>query len=185
MPVDLKELRRLHEAATPGPWCAHTPDWDEDTESQMSISMKSYMDDSACYRTVDLIEAYSDFYPEDADYEEAVANVQLIAAARNALPELLDRLEAAEAKVARLRERHTPPEIVDEIRRTQAEVATMDPSGTAAKLLDAAAQQHNRITVLETEVARLREALTEISDGNVLREREWTSVEIAREALGR
>lgn len=82
MPVDLKELRRLHEAATPGPWF-------------------KYM------RTVTVEENGWDVEVAECSNNArgtVEADAALIAAARNALPELLDRLEAAESENARLRE---------------------------------------------------------------------------------
>lgn len=77
MEIDRSELRRLCEAATPGPW--------------------AYEDGSIVNR-----EHEGDDWDIAEVYPQNRANAHLIAAARTALPALLDALESAEAMVSAL-----------------------------------------------------------------------------------
>lgn len=80
--IDLDELRKLADAATPGPWAV--------TETNDSTTLRfarPYPQFPSSHGGV----WYLNMGPENAAF---------IAAARIAVPELLDRLEAAEAKLA-------------------------------------------------------------------------------------
>lgn len=79
-PEQREELRRLNEAATPGPW-GHNA---HGTVARIERHMDDWSDSVACRCE-----------SQDAD---------LIAAMRNALPALLDVIEEADREVERLRE---------------------------------------------------------------------------------
>ena len=89
MPVDLKELRRLHEAATPEPWYEQY----EYDGSRTVCQMRSTHETICVNRAT---------HVSGNPWERTKENGMLIAAMRNALPELLDRIEAAEAENAEL-----------------------------------------------------------------------------------
>ena len=82
--IDRDALRKLAEAATPGPW-----EIDPDG------------------RTINATESDGESYAvgEAYDLDVPTGDAAFIATARTALPALLDALDAAEAEVARLRER--------------------------------------------------------------------------------
>jgi hypothetical protein len=84
---DRSELRRLTEAATPGPWHALIDNYGEDTwPGSMFITNDPSEGQAALGR---------DFTQDDA---------RLIVAAVNALPGLLDALDSRDAQLAKLRE---------------------------------------------------------------------------------
>lgn len=76
--IDMKELRRLLEAATPGPWHVRGD----------KVCCGDPNDDSCAFAIADTFHSTKD---EDA---------ALIVALRNAAPDLLDRLESLEADMA-------------------------------------------------------------------------------------
>lgn len=90
MTIDREELRRLCEAATPGPWTLDP--CDGEFGFVRSGIVWTAQNDSAAFSGTDFIQAKTE---EDAAF---------IAAARAAVPALLDALEAAEARERRLRE---------------------------------------------------------------------------------
>ena len=75
---DYDALRKLEEAATPGPW----------TAVERDIIMSGVLD---------VAEAAPQ--PDDYDARQLSANAEFIAAARNALPQLLDELAELRAKL--------------------------------------------------------------------------------------
>ena len=86
--IDTKELRRLAQAATPGPWINHG--------RQLNVAGLPH---SAVAAKTLLARVYSEAY---GDVEQETANASFIAAANPAaITELLDRLEAAENDSAR------------------------------------------------------------------------------------
>ena len=87
--LDLAELRRLHEAATPGPWRTSREDMDSFVgSSDGGLESVAYI-----YRDpADRIPVIGTSYRNDS---------RLIAAMRNALPALLSIAEAAEAWLER------------------------------------------------------------------------------------
>lgn len=94
MKLDLAELRRLHEAATPGPWDERGDE--NDRESSSYVVSEAYVDEEPgicgdCNKHWPLVRA----------------DAELIVAARNALPALLARAEVYEAAVAWWKE-HRP-----------------------------------------------------------------------------
>ena len=91
MTIDINKLRRLTQAATPGPWVNYG--------RQPSAAGLPY---SAVAAKTLLVRVYSEAY---GDFEQETANAEFIAAANPAaVSELLDRFEAAENDVA-LKER--------------------------------------------------------------------------------
>ncbi len=87
MKLDLAELRRLHEAATPGPWDERGDE--NDRESSSYVVSEAYVDEEPgicgdCNKHWPLVRA----------------DAELIVAARNALPALLARAEVYEAAKA-------------------------------------------------------------------------------------
>jgi len=82
--IDTKELRRLAQAATPGPWINHGRQPNVAGLPHSAVAAKTL-----------LARVYSEAY---GDVEQETANASFIAAANPAaISELLDRLEAAEA----------------------------------------------------------------------------------------
>lgn len=83
--IDTKELRRLAQAATPGPWINHGRQPNVAGLPHSAVAAKTL-----------LARVYSEAY---GDVEQETANASFIAAANPAaVSELLDRLEAAEAE---------------------------------------------------------------------------------------
>ena len=83
--IDTKELRRLTQAATPGPWTNHGRQPNVAGLPHSAVAAKTL-----------LARVYSEAY---GDVEQETANAAFIAAANPAaVSELLDRLEAAEAE---------------------------------------------------------------------------------------
>lgn len=104
--VDTRELRRLHEAATPGPWEVYSHQSGSAEGCYVSVEADAR---GVLFDTLNAGSVRTIYSPEDNEsgwFEEGESadNLRLAVAARNALPSLLDRLEAAEAEVARLRE---------------------------------------------------------------------------------
>jgi len=90
MTIDINKLRRLTQAATPGPWVNYG--------RQPSAAGLPY---SAVAAKTLLVRVYSEAY---GDFEQETANAEFIAAANPAaVSELLDRLEAAEKERDALR----------------------------------------------------------------------------------
>lgn len=82
--IDIDELRRLAQAATPGPWINHGRQPNVAGLPHSAVAAKTL-----------LARVYSEAY---GDVEQETANASLIAAANPAaITELLDRLEAAES----------------------------------------------------------------------------------------
>lgn len=83
MTIDIKELRRLTQAATPGPWINYGRQPNAPGVPHSAVAAKTL-----------LARVYSEAY---GDFRQETANANLIAAANPAaISELLDRLEAAE-----------------------------------------------------------------------------------------
>ena len=90
--IDTKALRRLAQAATPGPWINHGRQPNVPGLPHSAVAAKTL-----------LARVYSEAY---GDVEQETANASFIAAANPAaISELLDRLEAAEKRTAKLEER--------------------------------------------------------------------------------
>ena len=88
--IDTKELRRLVQAATPGPWINHGRQPNVAGLPHSAVAAKTL-----------LARVYSEAY---GDVEQETANASFIAAANPAtISELLDRLEAAEKERDALR----------------------------------------------------------------------------------
>ena len=88
--IDTKELRRLAQAATPGPWINHGRQPNVAGLPHSAVAAKTL-----------LARVYSEAY---GDVEQETANASFIAAANPAaISELLDRLEAAEKERDALR----------------------------------------------------------------------------------
>lgn len=88
--IDTKELRRLAQAATPGPWINHGRQPNVAGLSHFAVAAKTL-----------LARVYSEAY---GDVKQETANASFIAAANPAaITELLDRLEAAEKERDALR----------------------------------------------------------------------------------
>lgn len=103
-PLDTAALRKLLEAATPGPWHLYA-------KHKLVICKE---DDFS-------IGQMSAGYPQ-APLKEQEANAALIVAMRNALPALLDRLKELERDAARWRF------VVSARNRTDIELASIDPT---------------------------------------------------------
>ncbi len=85
--IDINELRRLAQAATPGPWINHGRQPNVAGLPHSAVAAKTL-----------LARVYSEAY---GDVEQETANASFIAAANPAaISELLDRLEAAEKDIA-------------------------------------------------------------------------------------
>ena len=102
--VDLAELRRLHEAATPGPWEVYSHQSGNAEGCYVSVEADAR---GVLFDTLNAGSVRTIYSPEDNEsgwFEEGESadNLRLAVAARNALPSLLDRLEAAEADRERL-----------------------------------------------------------------------------------
>ena len=84
--MNVEQLRRLEQAATPGPWSSDTGGGEHGEQVQVTESKW------------DLAVIVEDVPPElrDSSLEQRIADARLIAAARNALPALLDIAEAAD-----------------------------------------------------------------------------------------
>jgi hypothetical protein len=91
MPVDLKELRRLHEAATPRPWQSERA-----YDGRRSVCILRSISTTLC------VNSEGDAWHEHPE-ENFQQNAALIAAARNALPSLLDEIERLREENARLK----------------------------------------------------------------------------------
>lgn len=85
--IDRDELRKLADAATPGPWEAITDRYDSEIGWYMGGHIPNVADE---FRT----EHDGDHPPLGAE------DAKFIAAAREAVPALLDQLDAAEARIA-------------------------------------------------------------------------------------
>lgn len=96
MITDLEELKKLAEAATPGPWGFRQYPGDDAEIYPTYEAPPSFGEWAALFIAKD---TYEDEIPD-----RAVANASFIAAARSALPALIERVEAAEAEVKLLRE---------------------------------------------------------------------------------
>ena len=95
--IDTKELRRLAQAATPGPWINHGRQPNVAGLPHSAVAAKTL-----------LARVYSEAY---GDVEQETANASFIAAANPAaISELLDRLEAAEKERDALRAKITEME---------------------------------------------------------------------------
>ena len=89
--IDINELRRLAQAATPGPWINHGRQPNVAGLPHSAVAAKTL-----------LARVYSEAY---GDVEQETANASFIAAANPAaISELLDRLEAAEKERDALRD---------------------------------------------------------------------------------
>ena len=94
--IEINELRRLAQAATPGPWIAAGPSFGE--------SLPKYLNEVAVDREGDEDDGYSICNTPIGLDEELSADMAFIAAANPAtVIELLDRLEAAEKGREQLR----------------------------------------------------------------------------------
>ena len=97
MTIDINKLRRLAQAATPGPWIGCGPSFGE--------SLPKYLNEVVVDREGDEDDGYSICNAPIGLDEEHSADMAFIAAANPAvINELLDRLEAAEEEVKNLRE---------------------------------------------------------------------------------
>ena len=95
--IDTKELRRLAQAATPGPWIAAGPSFGE--------SLPKYLNEVVIDREGDEDDGYSICTAPIGLNEECSDDMAFIAAANPAaISELLDRLEAAEKERDKLKE---------------------------------------------------------------------------------
>lgn len=105
--IDLDELRKLADAATPGPWEAGDvwvytkPIYSDDNRLSDVLGMKFADEDRA-----------------SSEHARGLRNAEVIAAARTAVPELLDRLAAAEAKLAAVEALHQPVAMVPGVEET-------------------------------------------------------------------
>lgn len=90
MTIDRSELRRLCEAATPGPWRLHKHAHAHVT----SGGGENVANCGGAQRNFD----------REQQFSQQIDNATFVAAARTALPALLDALEAAEARERRLRD---------------------------------------------------------------------------------
>lgn len=96
MRPNLEELRRLHEAATPGPWMTEYP----------RLPGGVYSDDATGSIVARTSGKGFEYAPRpDAEWQ---ANADIIAAARNAIPWLLDEIARLTAENAALREGLAP-----------------------------------------------------------------------------
>lgn len=125
-PIDTEALRKLADAATPGPW---EYEWDE-AEGEITVRAGTALvgEDGfapGSYFTSDMIIEHDDAWPEDSG-EQNAANAEFIAAARGAVPALLDENAALRARIKAVREALDgwddiqPPafhQLADEIRR--------------------------------------------------------------------
>ena len=97
--ADREELRKLAEAATPGPWVSGDPSFGNGN-AHMIVSIS----DRAMGRDI-----------QGPNLRPALFDVEFIAAANPAaVLGLLDQLDAAEAKLAAVREIHSPARWYDE-----------------------------------------------------------------------
>jgi len=94
-PERLAELRRLHEAATPGPWKL----WNGWGPVAGTEYMVVYRIGPEGDEWVGIIADYR--YPPSADLYAKREDAELVAAARNALPELLDEIQRLKGVILR------------------------------------------------------------------------------------
>lgn len=87
MSVDIKKLRELDAAATPGPWSVIVDSFGEDDKYTRCGGIATGNDAMPLYDRTMIVETDSGFYPPD------LPTAHLIATMRNALPELLDEIE--------------------------------------------------------------------------------------------
>lgn len=96
MSIDRAHLRKLSDAATPGPW---ESEWDigEGTLEVLAGTARTGPDGDrpGTYNTTDLVLERDDVWEED-DGEQHAANAEFIADSREAIPALLDALDKAE-----------------------------------------------------------------------------------------
>ena len=105
--IDIKELRRLEQAATPGPWINYGRQPNAPGAPHSAVAAKTL-----------LARVYSEAY---GDVAQETANADLITAANPAaLSELLDRLEAAEKERDALRDEIACVKEVEFPRKAQA-----------------------------------------------------------------
>lgn len=94
--IDIKELRQLAQAATPGPWKLYDDGSDTQHIGDVSKTNAGWQYETVC----NMYEDVSDNYDTDNDYklfENSNNNAAFIVAANPvAIIELIDRLEAAE-----------------------------------------------------------------------------------------
>lgn len=100
--INMKELRQLAQAATPGPWKVYDDGLHTQHIGDVSKTKARWLYDTIC----NMYEDVSDNYDTDNDYklfENSNNNTAFITAANPAvILELLDRLEAAEKELDKL-----------------------------------------------------------------------------------
>lgn len=162
--MDRKELRALLAAATPGPWSQVRMGNDGETEDIPGDMVKDVCD---C----------------GFDSDKPLADAALIVALRNHAEEFLDALDAAERKLA-MREISAIDEIqVANEERIDAESRLAAVERENARLREDHREESKRATRLGHDVARLRNALTEIRDMRWHGEAAMRAHEIANKAL--
>ena len=96
--IDRERLRKLADAATPGPW---EFDWDpEEGDLTVRAGTARYGDNGRApgsYVTTDMIIEHEEVW-EDDGLDQYARDAEFIAAARDAIPQLLDALDQAEAE---------------------------------------------------------------------------------------
>ena len=164
MPVDLKELRRLHEAATPGPWLDAGP-----------VGYSTGVISAGGWIAL--------FYGPPANLD-VKGNVVLACATRNALPELLDEIERLSRQWTcfhcgfQTGDRNEAAAHFGEMGEEEPLCLTwkdLDEHGKASELQNALGQ----LAEANVEIERLRLALSQIAYLKV------PVKKIAREALGK
>ncbi len=95
MAVDRKKLRRLCEAATPGPW-------ERVDVHGIALGVGKTTDQGKTVRVFEMILNTLTKESKEKDTKRIAANADLIVAARNALLPLLNDLDAAEKRVVEL-----------------------------------------------------------------------------------
>lgn len=108
MSIDTTELRRLMEAATPGPWGIYVEEVEDRPSAIAALAEQvNGVPDDEFRKAMFLLEAGGRCPAVTGCGPTSQANAALIVTARNALPALLDAAEerdALKAEVARLRE---------------------------------------------------------------------------------
>lgn len=106
MTVDIDELQRLSEAATPGPWKRQSGEYTGEDWLIASLGLDTPSNEDQFLTTHNLRSS-------ELDGEGAAADAAFIAAARNQLPELLARMRKLEKAVASAKDVLTMQTIVN------------------------------------------------------------------------
>ena len=161
--AEVAELRRLNEAATPGPWLF-------DPEN-VGMTFDSGYGLIAGYTPGSLLAGYevvhvrcSVRFAEKHGDGVAEANAALVSAARNALPGLLARLEQAERERDEAYSRGKRDGMTEENHRASARIATLERERDEARATSA--RLNRRVGDMESEAARIAKIEARIAERN-------------------